>query len=84
MIWGMDPQDLLRLTDARRHAADGSGRAIRLAAGVSMREVAEAIGATESRLSRWETGKVRPKGEVGARWAALLADLARHTRRVTA
>lgn len=78
----MTTQELLQLMAARRHAEDGTGRAIRQAAGLSMREVAEAIGATESRLSRWETGHVRPKGIVGARWAVLLDELAKHTRPV--
>lgn len=80
----MTTQELLQLMAARRHAEDGTGRMIRQNAGLSMREVAEALNTTESRLARWETGQVRPRGAVGVKWVALLEELARHTKNVAA
>lgn len=74
----MTPQEVVQLMVARRHSTEGTGRAIRIASGLSMREIADAIGATESRLSRWETGNARPTGEAAARWAQLLDELAKH------
>lgn len=60
------------LNAARTYAATGTGRAIRQAAGLSMSEVAEALGVTESTIWRWEQGKHRPRGEPAREWARLL------------
>lgn len=80
----MTPHELVQLTVARRHAKEGTGRAIRVAAGLSMREIADAIGASESRLSRWETDNARPTGEPAVRWAEVLAELEKHAKSVAA
>lgn len=52
-------------------------RAIRLAAGVSMVEMAEALGVHRVTVHRWESGDRRPQGDLAARYARLLQGLAR-------
>ncbi|MGX6604794.1 helix-turn-helix domain-containing protein [Micromonosporaceae bacterium Da 78-11] len=71
----MTSKDVLMLSAARTHATTGTGRAIRLAAGLSMAEVAGAVGVTEPTIWRWEAGKNRPRGVAAIRWAELLSDL---------
>lgn len=72
----MNTKDILLLSAARTHAATGSGRSIRKDAGLSIAEIAAAIGVAEPTVWRWEEGKHRPRGAAGIRWAALLAELA--------
>lgn len=71
----MDMDDIQRLAAARRHAAAGTGREIRVAAGISLAEVAGAIGVDESTVWRWEKRRSRPRGEQAIRWANLLERL---------
>ncbi len=71
----MDMLDIERLAAARRHVAHGTGRSIREAASLSQAEVAQAIGADESTVWRWEHGITRPRGERAVRWAQLLERL---------
>lgn len=73
----MTSEEILFLVAARQHAADGTGRAIRQAAGLSMDQLATAIGVTKPTLWRWEQRKHRPRGIAAVRWARLLEDLAR-------
>ncbi len=71
----MTTEEILLLVAARRHVTDGTGRAIRQAAGLSMDHVADAIGSTKPTVWRWENRKTRPRGAAAIRWARLLADL---------
>lgn len=73
----MDTQQALRLAAARRYSASGAGRRIRLDAKLSLQEIADAIGVSNPTISRWENGLNQPRGEAGALWARLLADLER-------
>lgn len=52
-------------------------RAIRLAAGASYRQVAEELNVHPQTVVAWESGKHRPRGELRARYAQLLAELSR-------
>jgi len=54
----------------------GYGRTIRIARGLSLRDVAAACGASASGVLRWERGQRRPKGAAGLRWAAFIEQLA--------
>lgn len=72
----MTTDHLLLIAAAHRYASDGTGRAIRQAAGLSLAEVGDAIGVDASTVWRWEDGRTRPRGERGARWAVLLNKLA--------
>lgn len=71
----MTGQQVVLLYAAERYATTGDGRRIREAADVSMADVARAINAPESTISRWETSKHLPRGEAAMRWAELLGRL---------
>lgn len=71
----MTSKDVLRLAAARTHAATGTGKAIRIQAGLSMAEVAKAVGVAEPTVWRWERGDHKPRGAAAIRWAELLHDL---------
>lgn len=64
--------DLLR---ARRCAADGSGRQLREAARLSLRDIARAADLNPSTVYRWEIGARRPIGAGAIRYGRLLGDL---------
>lgn len=70
----MVDEQIVRIARARRLAA-GSGRRIRLASGVSVRELAAGVGVDPSTLWRWETGRSRPRGEAALRWERALEAL---------
>jgi transcriptional regulator with XRE-family HTH domain len=72
--------DLLRLADVRLRARAGSARSLRLAAGLSLREVADDVGVAVSTLWRWENGERRPHGAAAIRYAAVLDALDERTR----
>jgi DNA-binding transcriptional regulator YiaG len=73
----MDSRDLRTLINARAAALNGSGRAARQRAQLSLAEVAAAVGITEAALSRWERGARRPQGRPAIEWGRLLAELDR-------
>lgn len=69
------PTDLLRLADVREAAESGEARRLRLAASLSLAEVARALGVSVPTVSRWETGERRPRGKAAIRYARLLEAL---------
>ncbi|PKQ22322.1 MAG: hypothetical protein CVT65_13970 [Actinobacteria bacterium HGW-Actinobacteria-5] len=72
--------DLLMLTSARTFAATGDGLRRRQAAGLSLREVAAAVGISPTTLWRWEKGQRTPRGRAAIAWACLLDELGRKVR----
>jgi transcriptional regulator with XRE-family HTH domain len=68
-------QDLNRVTRARSFAESGAARSIRLAADLSLREVASAAGVSVSTVWRWEHGERRPRGDAAVRYGAVLDEL---------
>jgi len=70
----MSEEQMVGIARARRLAA-GSGRRIREAAGLSVRELASGIGVDASTLWRWETGRSRPRGDAAIRWQRTLQAL---------
>lgn len=69
----MDVRDhVLGLAKARRLAATGEGRAIRVAAELSLADIASPIGVSSATIYRWETGARQPRGDAAVAWAALL------------
>jgi transcriptional regulator with XRE-family HTH domain len=54
----------------------GAAKSIRLAAGVSLPEIARDVGVAHSTVYRWENNLNVPKGEAALRYAALLDELA--------
>jgi transcriptional regulator with XRE-family HTH domain len=74
--------DLEALLSARNAAADGTGRRLREAAGLTQGELAGLIGMDQSQLSRWEAGLRRPRGPAAIRWARALRVLEQQTEEV--
>jgi transcriptional regulator with XRE-family HTH domain len=72
----MTNEELVSLTRVRRLASTGEAQALRLGAGLSLREVAAAVGISHSNLWRWEAGQRTPRGRAALAWAVLLAELA--------
>ena len=68
----MNVAELIALREARKFAASGAGRAIREATGLSLHELADAIGVSASTLLRWERGEHRPRGASAIRYADVL------------
>lgn len=72
----MDETDAVALTRARKWVATGLAAEVREAAGLSLREVASAVGvASPATPSRWERGERKPRGVAGARYGRLLFEL---------
>lgn len=72
----MTKNEIILLVKARRLASSGTARALRLNAGLSLREVADALGTSHGTVWLWERGQRVPRGAAALAWAALLADLA--------
>ena len=68
--------DVLRVARARQLAA-GEGRRAREEAGLSLREVADALSIDVADLSRWERGLVRPRTASALRWLDVVEALRR-------
>ena len=67
--------DVTLLADARRMAGSGEARALRLAAGLTLEEIAGAVGVTRQAVAAWETGERRPRGENARRYGEALRGL---------
>ena len=76
----MNTDRLLLISAGRRHAATGTGRTIRQAAGLSLSDIGIAVGANESTVWRWEEGECLPRGDRAVKYAQVLADIERATR----
>jgi len=67
---------LTRLVAVRRMVRDGTARRLRQDAGVSMEELARAVGVSKTCVLKWERGDRAPKGENGIRYFLVLTSLA--------
>lgn len=67
--------DVAVLSDARRMALSGEARALRIAADLSLDEVAAAVGVSRQAVATWETGGRRPRGQNARRYGAVLYEL---------
>ena len=77
----MTPEELAEVSKVRALARSGSARAIRLAAGITLGEVAASVGCSHSAVFRWEAGERKPMGRRALRYAAVLdALLSRRAR----
>jgi transcriptional regulator with XRE-family HTH domain len=63
------PPDFEALVIGRQLGTGGRGRAVREAAGLTLREAALFLGTDPHTLSRWEMGLSRPRMAQAARWA---------------
>lgn len=71
----MQPDALLTLVLVRTLTSTGEARSRRTNAGLSLGEVAEAIGVSPSTVLRWERGERAPRGEAAVRYGQLLKQL---------
>jgi len=60
-----------------RRLTHGTGRRIRMLAGLSMRELAEELGVNAPTLDRWERGKSNPRPIQAVRWLEAIERLRR-------
>lgn len=65
----------LRLVDVRSALASGEAERLRVAAQLSIGEVAQACGVDQSTVWRWERGVRRPRGDAALAYGALLESL---------
>jgi DNA-binding transcriptional regulator YiaG len=70
--------DLIELFEARRLASTGEAHKIRAACGLSLADIAAAIGRTPATVSRWEHAQTVPYGAAARRYGRLLAELREH------
>ena len=77
----MSVDQVLLITAARAHATNGTGRRIRERARLSLQDVGAAIGSSGAAVSRWERGERMPRGTQAIKWAELLTELDKATRR---
>ena len=68
----MSPETLRRISAIRMAAISGEARAKRQELRLTLREVAAAVGASESAVHRWEHGQAVPSGAHALRWAKAL------------
>lgn len=64
-------EDALRLIKGRQAAKSGRGRELRLRAGLSLREVGEAVGVHATTILAWEGGAT-PHADAARRYALFL------------
>jgi DNA-binding transcriptional regulator YiaG len=57
----LSPPDLVHLGQLRALTSSGEARALRLATGLSLGEVARQVGVRPSVIFKWETGERRPR-----------------------
>lgn len=65
---------VLDLVQARR-LTRGGGRRIRVAADLTLRELAAEVGVDAATLYRWERGEGKPRGEAAVRWVRALESI---------
>jgi DNA-binding transcriptional regulator YiaG len=74
-VIAMTKAHALRLVQLRAAISTGETRQIRVAARLSISEMAAACGVDQSTLWRWEQGKRLPRGEHAIRYADVLDSL---------
>lgn len=65
------------IAEARALCKNGLARALRVAAGFSMAEVAERCEVTEGAVAHWEHGRRLPRSYTAIRYGRVLAELRR-------
>ncbi|WP_414720617.1 helix-turn-helix domain-containing protein [Streptomyces sp.] len=70
----------LRLVQLRAAISTGETRELRVAARLSISELAAACGVDQSTLWRWEQGKRLPRGDRALRYADLVDSLRKRIR----
>lgn len=71
----MNSTQLLEVTRVRELARAGRAREARQRAGLSLSEIAVAVGVSTATIYRWETAQRRPTGAPALRYARLCENL---------
>lgn len=74
----MKDAQLLDLARIRELSRVGAVREARLRAGLSLSEIAGAVGVSPATIYRWETAQRRPSGAAALRYARLYRTLVKH------
>ena len=77
MRWMTNADELQTLSRVRGLVANRTAKPIRLAARLSLSEVAQVVGVSSAAVCRWEAGDRQPRGEAGVRYGELLESLLR-------
>lgn len=77
----MGTRELLELSRLRDMVRGRQVRTIRLNAGLTLQEVAQAVGVTPTAVYYWEQGRNIPRGEPALRYARLLLHLEKASER---
>lgn len=72
---------LIQALRARRLPPPAIAKAIRAAAGATQADVAAELGVHRITVARWEQGERRPRGDLAARYAAVIDQLRREVER---
>lgn len=75
----MAAPDILAISRARTHVADGSLKTVREQAQLSQADLARALGVSQACVSRWESQERQPNSPVAERLGHLLELLERMT-----
>jgi len=67
-----NPPEVIRLVRVRRMLEDGSAKALRVDSGLSLRDVADALGVNTATVHRWEANRRIPHRDAALRYADLL------------
>lgn len=73
----MNADQLVSIAQVRALVRSGAARSIRQAAGLSLGEVARALGVSPSTVFRWEHAQRSPHGDAGIAYGRLLSQLMR-------
>jgi DNA-binding transcriptional regulator YiaG len=74
---GMNNEELLLLREVREATRSGRARRIRELAVVPQSAIAQAVGVSESAVSRWENGKRAPRGAAALAYGRALQELSK-------
>ncbi|MGA6159623.1 helix-turn-helix domain-containing protein [Stenotrophomonas sp. NPDC087984] len=74
----MAQSHLLRLTDVRSAVSTGEAQRLRVAARLTIGEVARACGVDQSTVWRWENGMRKPRGKGALAYGELIQSLRQH------
>lgn len=74
-INGAGPSRARAIAEGRAAVRDGTLRQVRKKAGLSQREIGDAVGVSQVAVYRWETERRAPRGEAAWRLNELLVEL---------
>jgi transcriptional regulator with XRE-family HTH domain len=77
----VNTKELRQIAGLRRRFDSGEARLVRIAAGLTLREAAQAANVSASAVSRYENGERMPRGAAALAYARFLDQLGRDLRK---